>query len=119
MTPQIDRDHPIPDTQIFGLRESHNGYRINKLCSSLTRAENREAYRADEPAYLERWNLVPREREMILKRDFAGLLAAGGNIFFLIKLGGVTGVPIYEMGAQMREETFEDFLASRNEAKAV
>jgi len=119
MTPQIDRDHPIPDTQIFGLRESHNGYRINKLCSSLTRAENREAYRADEPAYLERWNLVPREREMILKRDFAGLLAAGGNIFFLIKLGGVTGVPIYQMGAQMREETFEDFLASRNEAKAV
>jgi len=119
MTPQIDRDHPIPDTQIFGLRESHRGYRINKMCSSLTRAENREAYRANEQAYLDRCKLTPQEQELVLKRDFAGLLAAGGNVFFLIKLGGVTGVPIYHMGAQMRGESFESFISTRNQAGAV
>jgi protocatechuate 4,5-dioxygenase alpha chain len=119
MKPQIDRDRPIADTQVFGLRESHRGYRINKLCSSLTHAENRAAYRADEAAYLARFELEPRERDLILKRDFDGLLAAGGNIFFLVKLGGVTGFPIYQMGAQMRGETYENFISSRKQSGAV
>jgi protocatechuate 4,5-dioxygenase alpha subunit len=119
MNRQLDHDSPIPDTQVFGLRESHRGYRINKLCSSLTDAANRAAYKADEPAYLARFGLTDSERELILRRDFDGLLAAGGNIFFLVKLGGVTGFPIYRMGAQMRGESYEAFIATRNQGGAV
>ena len=119
MTPQIDPSHPIPGTQVFGLRESRQGLRINRLCSSLTRAENRGAYRADEAAYLDRFDLTAAERALIAARDFSGLLAAGGNIFFLIKLASVTGVPIYRMGAQMRGESYESFLSTRHQAGAV
>jgi protocatechuate 4,5-dioxygenase alpha subunit len=119
MTPQIDPHRPVPGTQVFGLRESQQGLRINRLCSSLTLAENRVACRADEAAYLDRFELTPSERALIAARDFSGLLAAGGNIFFLIKLASVTGVPIYRMGAQMRGESYESFLATRNQAGAV
>jgi Aromatic-ring-opening dioxygenase LigAB, LigA subunit. len=119
MTPQLDRTRPIAGTQLFGLEEAHRGMQINRLCSTLTQAENRAAYKADEGAYLKRFSLTPEQLALIAARDFSGLLAAGGNIFFLIKLAGVTGVPIYRMGAQMRGETYEGFLSTRNQAGAV
>ncbi|HVZ45927.1 MAG TPA: protocatechuate 3,4-dioxygenase [Ramlibacter sp.] len=118
-TPQIDRERPIAGTQVFGLRESHQGLRINRLCHSLTQAANREAYRQDEGAYLSRFGLTEEETRLVLARDFNGLLQAGGNIFFLIKLASVTGLPLYRMGAQMRGESYEAFLATREQAGAT
>jgi len=112
-TPQLDRSRPIPDTLIYDLTESRKGYRLNKLCDSLTSAANREAYKADEEAYLARFDLSDEEKRLVRARDWSGLNAAGGNIYYLLKLGFVVGHGLYRMGAQMRGEPFEDFLASR------
>jgi protocatechuate 4,5-dioxygenase alpha chain len=114
MTQQLDRSKPIPNTRVFDLAESHRGYRINKLCDSLIVAENREAYKADEEAYLARFDLTEEEKELIRKRDWAGLNDLGGNIYYMLKLGFVVGHGLYRMGAQMRGESFEEFLATRN-----
>lgn len=111
---QLDRDRLIPDTLIFDLRESRKGYRLNKLCDSLTSEANRRAYQDDEEAYLATHDLTDEERDLIRARDWAGLNAAGGNIYYLLKLGFVVGHGLYRMGAQMRGESFDDFLASRN-----
>lgn len=111
---QLDRDRPIPDTLIFDLRESRKGYRLNKLCDSLTSEANRRAYQDDEEGYLARHDLTDEERDLIRARDWAGLNVAGGNIYYLLKLGFVVGHGLYRMGAQMRGESFDDFLASRN-----
>jgi protocatechuate 4,5-dioxygenase, alpha chain len=46
-------------------------------------------------------------------------VAAGGNIYFLLKLGVVTGNGLYKMGAAMRGESYEQFLATRNNAGAT
>lgn len=113
MTPQLDRSRPIPDTLVFDLRESRKGYRINKMCDSLTIEANRSAYKADEETYLDTHELTDREKDLIRQRDWAGLNEAGGNIYYLLKLGFVVGHGLYRMGAQMRGEAFEDFLASR------
>ncbi|TAM02374.1 MAG: protocatechuate 3,4-dioxygenase, partial [Pusillimonas sp.] len=32
MKQQLESPQPIPDTIVFDLRESHKGYRINKMC---------------------------------------------------------------------------------------
>ncbi|WP_298018555.1 protocatechuate 3,4-dioxygenase [uncultured Castellaniella sp.] len=111
---QLDPGRPIPDVLIFNLSESRKGYRINKLCDSLTVEANRRAFQADEEAYLSAHGLSEAEKDLIRARDWAGLNAAGGNIYYLLKLGFVTGHGLYRMGAQMRGETFEAFLASRN-----
>ncbi|MBV6274114.1 protocatechuate 3,4-dioxygenase [Alcaligenaceae bacterium CGII-47] len=113
MTQQLDRSRPIPDTRVFDLSESRKGYRINKMCNSLTVEANRAAYQADEQAYLNQYKLTDYERDLIRARNWAGLNEAGGNIYYLLKLGFVVGHGLYRMGAQMRGETFEDFLASR------
>ncbi|HET8597705.1 MAG TPA: protocatechuate 3,4-dioxygenase [Castellaniella sp.] len=111
---QLDPGQPIPDVLIFNLEESRKGYRINKLCDSLTSEANRRAFKADEEAYLGAHGLDEAEKNLIRARDWAGLNAAGGNIYYLLKLGFVTGHGLYRMGAQMRGEAFDAFLASRN-----
>ena len=116
---QLDPTDPIPDTLVFDLRSSHRGYRINKLCNSLTSAENREAFKADEEGYMARFGLTEKEKELVRRRDFGGLIEAGGNIYFLLKLGAVTGNGLYKMGAQMRGETYEQFLSTRKDPGAT
>jgi len=110
---------PIPDTTIFDLRASRRGYRLNKLCGSLCRPENRAAFKQDEESYMEKFHLSEEEKSLIRKRDFAGMIHAGMNIYFMLKIGSVTGASLYRMGAQMRGEKYEDFLATRNLKDAV
>jgi protocatechuate 4,5-dioxygenase, alpha chain len=110
---------PIPDTSIFDLRASRRGYRLNKMCGSLCSPENRAAFQHDEEAYMTRFSLSESEKAPIRKRDFAGMIAAGMNIYFMLKIGSVTGTSLYRMGAQMRGESYEEFLATRNLKDAV
>jgi protocatechuate 4,5-dioxygenase alpha subunit len=110
---------PIPDTSIFDLRASRRGYRLNKMCGSLCSPANREAFKQDEEAYMMRFSLSEDEKRLVRDRDFAGLIAAGTNIYFMLKIGSVTGNSLYKMGAQMRGESYEKFLSSRSFKDAV
>jgi protocatechuate 4,5-dioxygenase, alpha chain len=89
------------------------------MCGSLCDPANREAFKKDEEDYMARFSLTDAEKELVRRRDFAGLIHAGLNIYWMLKLGSVTGTSLYRMGAQMRGEKFEDFLATRNFKDAV
>jgi protocatechuate 4,5-dioxygenase, alpha chain len=105
---------PIADTTIFDLRLARRGRRLNKLCAALCSPQEREAFKGDEEAFMSRFGLSDAEKELIRKRDFQGLIDAGTNIYYLLKIGAATGNGLYKMGAQMRGETYEQFLATRN-----
>ena len=109
----------IPDTSIFDLRLSRRGQRLNKMCASLCDPRNRDAFKKDEEGYLARFGLSEDERRLVRGRDFAGMIAAGMNIYFMLKIGSVTGNSLYRMGAQMRGESYDEFLATRNIKDAV
>ena len=110
---------PIKDTSIFDLRLSRRGYRLNRMCAALCSPAQREAFKKDEEAYMAKFSLTDAEKELIRKRDFAGLIDAGMNIYFMLKVGSCTGNSLYRMGAQMRGESYEEFLKTRNISGAV
>jgi protocatechuate 4,5-dioxygenase, alpha chain len=110
---------PIPDTTIFDLRASRRGLRLNKMCGSLCDPANRDAFKKDEEGYMTRFSLTEAEKELVRTRNFDGLIRSGLNIYWMLKLGSVTGNSLYRMGAQMRGEKYEDFLATRNFKDAV
>ena len=110
---------PIPDTSIFDLRASWRGRRLNKLCAALCSPHEREAFKRDEEGFLSKFELNEKEKDLIRKRDFGGLIEAGTNIYYLLKIGSVTGNGLYRMGAQMRGETYEEFLSTRRLKDAV
>jgi protocatechuate 4,5-dioxygenase alpha subunit len=119
MKPQVDREHPIPETTVFDLDASRRGIRFNKLCASLCSPANRDAFKVDEEAYLARFGLTEEEKDLVRRRDFKGMIEHGMNIYFMLKMGAVTGNGLYRMGAQMRGETYEQFLATRNVKEAT
>ena len=113
MTEQLDPENPLPGSVIFDLRRSRRGYRLNKMCNSLNSEANRRKYKDGEAAYLDAYGLGDETKRLVLARDWGGLIEAGANIYFLLKLGFVTGYGLYRMGAQMRGETYEEFLDTR------
>jgi len=119
MNQQLGQSVKIAGSHVFDLEMSWRGYRINKLCNSLSEAVNRAAYKADEEAYLKKFGLTESEKALVRARDFSGLLEAGANIYFLLKLGVVVGEGLYHMGAKMRGESYEAFLSTRNNKGAV
>ena len=109
----------IPDTSIFDLRLSRRGLRLNKMCTALCSPAEREAFKRDEEGFMVRFSLTEDEKELVRKRNFKGLIEAGMNIYAMLKIGSATGNSLYRMGAQMRGESYEAFLATRNMKDAV
>lgn len=105
----------IDGTYVFDKTLSRKGYKLNKMAFSLGDAKNREEYRRDEEAYLAKFALDEATKESIRKGDYLALTTIhGGNIYYMLKLGAAKGDGLYKMGAQMRNETFEEFLNTRN-----
>ena len=85
---------------------------------TLTRPVNRAAMKRDADGYMAECALTEAERELVRNRDYLGMIEAGGNIYLIMKLGAVNGDGLYQMGAQQRGQTYEEFLATRNASGA-
>jgi protocatechuate 4,5-dioxygenase alpha chain len=89
------------------------------MCEALCSPAEREAFKRDEETFMARFSLSEEEKDLVRKRNFKGLIEAGLNIYMMLKLGSATGNSLYRMGAQMRGESYEEFLKTRNISGAV
>ena len=101
----------IPGTTLFDGEQAQKGYALNKMCFSFNSAENRAAFKADEEAYMRSYGLNADQAGAIRKRDVLGLLAAGGNVYYLAKLAGIFGLDVQDLGAQQTGLTKDEFKA--------
>ena len=99
----------IPGTTVFDARRSRAGYHLNMFCMSLMKAENREAFKADEAAYLQRFPMTDAQRESVLKRDWNGMIALGGNIYFTSKIAATDGLSFQQIAAKMSGVTQQEY----------
>lgn len=106
-------DEPIEGTYVFDHRQSRSGYALNKMCMSLTRPENRQAFLSNQLAYLRRYGVPDDQIAAVQARDWLYLTKAGGNVYMLLKLGHLIGEGLYALGAQQRGQTLEEFLDTR------
>jgi protocatechuate 4,5-dioxygenase alpha chain len=91
------------DLDIFDEASARRGIRLNKAAYSLKHPEQRELFARDEEAWMDQFGLTDEERELLRGRDWIGLWRAGMSIYVMVKLSGVTGTPLPEIGRQMRE----------------
>jgi len=108
----------LPGTHVFTGELSQQGYRLNRLSMTLTKKENREAFLADEEAYMSGLGLTDGERDMVRRRDWAAIIRSGGNIYLTLKIAATVGQTLLQMGAQMRGEDLATFMATRPGPKA-
>lgn len=103
--------HDIPGTTIFTAARSRQGFHLNQFCMSLMKAEYREAFKADEKAYLDRWPMTEAQKQAVLDRDYNGMLALGGNIYFLAKIFATDGKSFQYAAGLMTGMSQEDYAA--------
>ena len=101
----------VPGTTIFDAEQSRKGYHLNQFCMSLMKAANRERFKADERAYLDEWPMTEEQKQGVLSRDLNRCIAAGGNIYFLAKIGATDGKSFQYMAASMTGMTQEAYAA--------
>ncbi len=99
----------IPGTFVFDQDRSRQGFGINMFCMSLMKDANRKAFKANEPAYLKKFDLTPEQTEAILARDYNRMLELGGNIYFTAKLGATDGHSFQHLAAVMTGSTQDDY----------
>ena len=101
----------VPGTTIFDAEQSRKGYHLNQFCMSLMKAANRERFKADERAYLDEWPMTEEQKQGVLSRDLNRCIAAGGNIYFLAKIGATDGKSFQYMAASMTGMTQDEYAA--------
>ena len=101
----------IPGTTVFTGAQTRKGYRLNQFCMSLMDPGNRVRFKADEPAYLDRWRLSEAQRRAVLDRDYNAAIAEGGNIYFLSKIVFADGMSMQHAAGLMTGMSTDDYRA--------
>src|SRR5690606_27765476 len=101
----------IPGTTVFNAQRSRQAYYLHKFCMSLMDAANREALRADERAYLDRFRMSDEQKQAVLDRDLPKLIDLRGNIHFLVKLSNTDGWSTAKAVSSMTDLTPDEYAA--------
>lgn len=108
----MERDYDdIPGTFVFDSRRSRPGYRLNMFCMSLIDPHNRDAFRADEDAYLERYGLTSEQHDAVRGRQWIRMLELGGNIYYTAKLAACDGLSFQQVAAAQAGVTEAEYVA--------
>jgi protocatechuate 4,5-dioxygenase alpha chain len=99
----------LPGTIVFDADRARQGYHLNMFCMSMMKPENRAAFKANERAYLDQWPMTEEQKQVILQRDWNGMLALGGNIYFTAKLAATDGLSFQQIAAKMSGSTQEEY----------
>jgi protocatechuate 4,5-dioxygenase alpha chain len=99
----------LPGTVVFDADQARRGYHLNMFCMSLMKAENRAAFKANERAYLDQYPMTEEQKQSILNRDWNGMLALGGNIYFTAKLAATDSLSFQQIAAIMTGSTQAEY----------
>lgn len=102
---------PIPGTHLFDGDAAAKGFALNAMCYSFNDAANRQAFLDDEEAYCAKFNLTPDQRKAVAERSVLGMIAAGGNIYYLAKLAGIFGLNVQDVGSMQTGVSLDSFKA--------
>ena len=101
----------IPGTVVFDATQSRRGYHLNMFCMALMKADNRAAFKAGERAFLGRYPMTEDQRQAVLDRDYNRMIALGGNIYFLAKIGATDGFSFQNLASKMTGMTEDAYRA--------
>ena len=113
MNPQLEGVESLGGTYPFDVARSVERMRINRFFWNLTQPAFRDRFVADEAALCRDSGLMAEEIALVKARDWLGLVKYGVNFFVLEKALRVLKVTNLHAYAQMRGETFEEFLETR------
>jgi protocatechuate 4,5-dioxygenase, alpha chain len=99
----------IAGTYVFDGKHAHGAYRLNKLLFSFNDEENRNEFDRDPAAYCDKYGVTGKYKDLVLKKDFLGMLRAGANIYYMAKMAIPRGTSVQDAGAQFQGISTREF----------
>ena len=99
----------IPGTYVFDADKSREGYHLNMFCISLRLQKNRDAMTNDPEAYMSDFPMTEAQKQAVRDRDWNGLLALGGNIYYTSKLAAFDKINFQDLAAMMTGVTRDEY----------
>lgn len=106
----------LEGTYPFTIERSVKGFRLNRYLHSLVEPANRKKFRENEKQAMVEAGLTDEELNLVLSRDWIGMIHYGVIFFMLEKLGAVTGVGNIDIYAAMKGLSIPEFQKTRNAA---
>jgi protocatechuate 4,5-dioxygenase alpha chain len=113
MTNYYDAFKKIPGTVIFDATQSRIGYHLNMFAMSLMKDAHRQSFKSDEDTYLKQFPMTPEQHHAVRDRDYNKMIALGGNIYFLAKIGATDGHSFQKLASLMTgmpEESYRQMM---------
>lgn len=110
-TKEMSEKKVIFGTTLFDGQQAQKGYELNAMCYSFNEQANREKFKANEEAYMNEYALNDEQSKAIRERDVLGLIATGGNVYYLAKFAGILDLDVQDLGALQTGVTKEEFKA--------
>jgi protocatechuate 4,5-dioxygenase alpha chain len=111
---QIDYSKPLQGTYLTTGIRAQRGYRLGKFCMTLMNETNRDRFKTDNEKYMNEFYLSDYEKDLVRSKSWNRMLRYGVNTFMILKLSNALGVSQNHTGAAMRNQSFEEFMATRN-----
>lgn len=109
--PTPDTTLDSPGTILFSAERALSGSALNRFALSLRWPANRANFLAAPDAYQDIYALSADEKAMVARRDWTGLLLAGGHLQALLKLAVTLSDNLWHIGAHTvgcsRDELFD------------
>ncbi len=99
----------IPGTYVFDADRSRQGYHLNMFCISLRMEINRQKMKDDPETYLAAFAMSEQQKQAVRDRDWNGLLALGGNIYYTSNLAAFDGITFQDLAAMMTGSSREEY----------
>lgn len=107
--PSFDYHIDIPGTTVFDGKMAMKGYALNKMCYAFNQEKHRDAFVTDEEGFMESFGLNDEQKQAVRDRNILGMIAAGGNIYYLAKFAGIFKLSVQDVGGMQTGMTTEEF----------
>jgi protocatechuate 4,5-dioxygenase alpha chain len=99
MLPPPEFELGEPGTFVFTVDDARRGRDLNRFAASLRDPERRAWFAADERAAMSGTGLDPATIDLVLARDWTGLMRAGGHLQVLLWIAHSVGDTLWDLGA--------------------
>lgn len=111
MTNSITLNLDEPGTYIYDGSMATKGYLLTHFGLSLRKPSNREKFLHNENGYMREFGLSDSEIDLVLARDWTGLLRAGGHLQSMLKVAATVGQNLWHIGAHNAGMNVEEMMA--------
>ena len=109
MKPDFEQFKDIPGTTIFTIELARQGFELNQFCMTLRDESNRQEFKANERAYVDKFNMSEDQKQAVLNRDFQRMLDLGGNVYFLSKIFATDGLSYVQAVSTMTDMSVDEY----------